>query len=180
MDTKADANFAGEAFAVYAALWHYRDLLQGSTIVIFVDNESAASALIRGTSSQEDVGSVVLAVQWLLHSIDAKAWVEWIDSESNPSDGLSRAGCTDAWTRRQGWELSQGAAPPWSASWDVHCGFMVGDVGIDAKTLRSLPSVRITCDDRAYGTHTGYAYVCARTCSRLHGFDRLNIGFVSH
>ena len=40
---------------------------------------------------------------------------EWVDSHSNPSDGLSRDGLTDAWTIEQGWDLAEGQAPPWSS-----------------------------------------------------------------
>ena len=112
--------FQGEAFAVYAAIWNLREELRGSDILAFVDNEGAASALIRGTSSQTDVGAVVHAVHWLLFSLGARLWVEWIDSDSNPSDGLSRDGLLDEWTQAQGWLLSEGRQPPWSQRFDVH------------------------------------------------------------
>ena len=35
------------------------------------------------------------------------AWYEWIDSDSNPADGLSRDGVSDQWTMSQGWELTE-------------------------------------------------------------------------
>ena len=38
-------------------------------------------------------------------------WVEWIDSESNPADGLSRDGILDSWTLLQSWDLAA-AEPP--------------------------------------------------------------------
>eukprot|EP00972_Heterocapsa_arctica_P115389 16447476-Heterocapsa_arctica.AAC.1 len=34
------------------------------------------------------------------------AWFEWIDSASNPADGLSRDGILDKWAVQQGWELT--------------------------------------------------------------------------
>jgi len=34
-------------------------------------------------------------------------WYEWIDSASNPADGLSRDGIKDQWTLEQGWELQE-------------------------------------------------------------------------
>ena len=37
--------------------------------------------------------------------LGSRAWIEWIDSESNPSDGLSRLGIHDPWTRQQGYSL---------------------------------------------------------------------------
>ena len=36
-----------------------------------------------------------------------RAWFEWIDSDSNISDGLSREGVTDPWTKAQGWDLKE-------------------------------------------------------------------------
>ena len=46
---------------------------------------------------------------------DCRLWFEWIDSDSNPSDGLSRAGLADEWTRAQGFELLE-ELPPFT--WD--------------------------------------------------------------
>ena len=34
-------------------------------------------------------------------------WHEWIDSDSNPADGLSRDGLQDEWTLNQGWDLAE-------------------------------------------------------------------------
>ena len=39
------------------------------------------------------------------------AWFEWIDSDSNPADGLSRDGLLDQWTIQQGWELLEFGQP---------------------------------------------------------------------
>jgi hypothetical protein len=43
--------------------------------------------------------------------LGCRVWIEWINSDSNPSDGLSRAGLLDPWTLRQGWSLRQGFIP---------------------------------------------------------------------
>ena len=37
----------------------------------------------------------------------SSVWYEWVDSDSNPADGLSRDGVHDEWTLRQGWELTE-------------------------------------------------------------------------
>ena len=42
------------------------------------------------------------------------AWFEWIDSDSNPSDGLSRLGIEDPWTTAQGWQLQDVSHVDWS------------------------------------------------------------------
>ena len=47
----------------------------------------------------------------LLHALclilRCRLWVEWIDSESNPSDGLSRDGLRDKWTQLQEYSLAE-------------------------------------------------------------------------
>ena len=112
MDRKTQI-FAAEAFAPYAAIWNLRALLKGRDLVVFIDNEGAASAQIRGSSKVDDVGSIVQSTHWLLLELQCRMWVEWIDSNSNLSDGLSRDGLLDEWTLRQSWSLSRGCVPPW-------------------------------------------------------------------
>ena len=82
------------------------DLLRLRDLLWFVDNEAATSALIRGARSQEDVHEIAQYAQYLLHTLQARAWIEWIDSGSNPSDGLSRHGVCDLWSTQQGWTIA--------------------------------------------------------------------------
>ena len=89
--------------------------LVGTDAIFFVDNEAACAALIRGSSKEPDVSCIVNAVQWLLFSVDCRPWFEWIDSDSNCSDGLSRDGLEDHWTKEQEWSLAKGTVPPWNA-----------------------------------------------------------------
>ena len=43
--------------------------------------------------------------------LEIRAWFEWVDSESNPSDGLSRLGLECQWTQPQCWSLSEVVSP---------------------------------------------------------------------
>ena len=56
---------------------------------------------------------MVEAIHLLQAVLNVRVWVEWIDSASNPADGLSRGGLEDGWTQQQGWLLSEGTQPPW-------------------------------------------------------------------
>ena len=76
----------------FAALQHD---LQGRDVVLFVDNEAAVSTLIRGTSCTEDSALMAELLHTLCLILRCRLWVEWIDSDSNPSDGLSRDGLSD-------------------------------------------------------------------------------------
>ena len=73
----------------------------------FVDNEAAVSSLIRGTSRAEDVGHIAACTQLAMMEFSCPACFEWIESASNPADGLSRDGVGDQWTARQGWDLEE-------------------------------------------------------------------------
>ena len=48
--------------------------------------------------------------------LKAKVRFEWIDSESNPADGLSRAGLADEWTLRQPWQCTDLGDRDWSSA----------------------------------------------------------------
>ena len=103
--------FAAEAIAVLAALVLLPDLFAHKELLWFIDDESAVSSLIRGGSKAEDVGQLAAATHLALIERQCAAWFEWIDSDSNPADGLSRDGLLDQWTIQQGWELLEFGQP---------------------------------------------------------------------
>ena len=107
--------YAAEVFAILAAVHEHLIELASRDVIFFIDNEAACAAMVRGSSSEEDVGAVVNAVHWLLFRVDCRPWFEWVDSKSNCSDGLSRDGLEDVWTIAQGWQLKEGKMPPWNA-----------------------------------------------------------------
>ena len=73
----------------------------------FIDNEAAANAMIKGDSRLPVVGAMATCVQLLLIRYNITVWFEWVDSDSNLADGLSRDGAADSWTLEQGWELHE-------------------------------------------------------------------------
>ena len=82
--------FAAEAMAAPAATSNIPASFRGRDVLWFVDNESACSTLIRGASTQEDVNGIAECVHVMAMALCCRLWFEWIDSGSNPSDGLSR------------------------------------------------------------------------------------------
>ena len=62
------------------------------------------------------MGEIVQTIQWLALQMGCRIWFEWIDSKSNPSDGLSRDGLDDAWTKAQGWDIAEILGPDLIAS----------------------------------------------------------------
>ena len=98
---------AAEAVAILTALIVSPEIFRGKEVVWFVDNEAAVSSLIQGTSRAEDVGHIAACTQLAMMELSCSTWFEWIDSASNPADGLSRDGVSDQWTARQGWDLEE-------------------------------------------------------------------------
>ena len=103
--------FAAEAIAVLTALVLLPGHFAQRELLWFIDNESAVSSLIRGGSKAQDVGHLAAATHLALIEERCMAWFEWIDSDSNPADGLSRDGLLDQWTIQQGWELLEFGQP---------------------------------------------------------------------
>ena len=104
--------FPAEAIALPIALAWFCSLIQGRDVIAFCDNASAVSALIRMSSKSEDVQTIAELFTVLCLKAECRCWVDWVDSESNPADGLSRAGVHDRWTLAQGWELAEPKALP--------------------------------------------------------------------
>ena len=126
--------FPAEAVALVIATWALHVHLRGSDVTWFIDNEAAAAAGIRGASGEPDVTAIVQAAHLLWLNLGTRVWIEWIDSASNPSDGLSRAGLLDPWTQAQGWDLSNSRDPPWSDtpnSPDALFHALWGDIGLE-------------------------------------------------
>ena len=97
--------FPAEVAAVPIALALFRQECAGRDLIVFVDNEAAVSSLIRGSTKVEDANALVELCHALALLLHTRVWIEWIDSESNPSDGLSRLGVCDPWTADQGYLL---------------------------------------------------------------------------
>ena len=106
--------FSAEAFDPLTATWDCAALRERD-VIWFVDNEAAVATLIRGASTQGDVQAIVEASHLLWSLRRLRVWIEWIDSDSNPSDGLSRDGLICSWCAKHGITLTLAKPPPWSS-----------------------------------------------------------------
>ena len=103
-----------EALAILNATLHCLPQLRNRSIIWFCDNQAVVYALIKGTSSSSDLSHIVALIHLLWTAFNIKVWVEYVDSDSNPSDGLSREGVSDAWTAQQEWHARNVREVPWS------------------------------------------------------------------
>ena len=106
--------FSAEAFTPPAALVNLAEHFVGRDAIVFIDNESAASTLIRGASTQDIVRAIAECFGIGRMTLDCRCWIEWIDTDSNPADPLSRAGISDEWVIGQGWSISVASLPCWA------------------------------------------------------------------
>ena len=100
------ANLSGGDFSVVVPTLVPEPLVSQS-LLWFIDNEAAAAALIRASTSEADVLIMVQQAHLQFSRLQARTWFEWIDTESNPADGLSRDGLHDSWTSSQPWQLQE-------------------------------------------------------------------------
>ena len=99
--------YPGEALAALVVPLLQPHFFQAADVLWFIDNEAAVASLVRANSQQPDVHLICLFAHAWIFKHGTRIWYEWIDSSSNPSDGLSRAGLADAWTQQQGWILDE-------------------------------------------------------------------------
>jgi hypothetical protein len=99
--------YPGETLAAVVVPALAAEPLASQSILWFIDNEAAAAALIRASTSEADVLTMVQQAHLQFSRLQARTWFEWIDSESNPADGLSRDGLHDTWTSSQPWKLQE-------------------------------------------------------------------------
>ena len=105
--------YPAEAVVLLIATHALHQHLRNRDVIWFIDNEAAAAACIRGNSKLPEVEVAIQAAHLMWLHLGCRVWIEWIDSKSNPADGLSRLGLEDPWTRTQGWRLEHPGDPPW-------------------------------------------------------------------
>ena len=91
------------------------EALYGYDVWWGIDNTSAEASLVRGYSSKADTAAIVAATHIVMARRDLRIFYFHVDSDSNPSDGLSRDGLDDVWTRtvarQHGWRLYEATLP---------------------------------------------------------------------
>jgi hypothetical protein len=84
-----------ECFAALLAPYNLPELFTEANVIHFVDNQSALSCLISGSIPQQDTSTIVSIFSLLLAAQKCRLWCEYVESEANVSDGVSREGFTD-------------------------------------------------------------------------------------
>ena len=79
-----------ELLATVLAVSTWGPLLQERYVILFVDNDSAASGLVKGYSPQLDSGAIIGQFWLSVAKLKSNLYIDRVESKSNPSDGPSR------------------------------------------------------------------------------------------
>ena len=88
-----------ELMAAAGMLVTYGHLLRAEDVIFFIDNQSVCCALVKGCSRSWDIQLLSTCWQLLCLQLGCRVWIEWVPSESNPADVLSREGTTGELTK---------------------------------------------------------------------------------
>ena len=86
---------AAELLGPLLALAYCGPALRGAAVTMFVDNLSALCAVVKGGSRRGDLACVATGIQYGMHWLDVRGWMDYVESESNLTDGGSRIGTCD-------------------------------------------------------------------------------------
>jgi hypothetical protein len=77
------------------------------------------AAFVKGASANEFLERIVGLCWMLAYHLDVRIWFEWVDSDSNWSDGVSRLFEADELAQQLGFQLSPMDQPAaeWGLSW---------------------------------------------------------------
>ena len=103
--------YPGETLAVLLVPMLLPQYFVAADVLWFIDNQASVTAVIKGCSAEGDVHEIAHLAAVSRCAQRTKVWFEWIDSDSNPSDGLSRLGLLDPWSAQQDWFLQEFSYP---------------------------------------------------------------------
>ena len=111
-----------EALLAVVVACNVSDMLHQKDVIWYIDSQAACQALVEGSSSYSDLCSIGTLRHLILAKLACRVYFEYIESEANVADGLSRDGLDDAWTQSQNWSLSHATIPPllYSAFHSLH------------------------------------------------------------
>ena len=80
----------GEALAPLLALHYHGAIMEGASVIFFIDNLGVLSGLTVGSSKAADLGTVLHGATLRAARLNTAVWWEHVDSAANPSDGGGR------------------------------------------------------------------------------------------
>ena len=81
-----------ELLASAGVLNTFAEDVAGRDIILFMDNQSVCCALTKGCSKSRDIQTLSTAWHAMCMVLKCRVWIEWVPSDCNPADELSRYG----------------------------------------------------------------------------------------
>ena len=81
-----------ELMAAAGMVFTYGLILRGEDIMFFIDNQSLCCSFVKGCSRSWDIQIIATCWHLVCLQMGCRVWIEWVPSESNPADILSREG----------------------------------------------------------------------------------------
>ena len=110
-------------------LLHLRKQLAGKRIIWFLDNSVSLHSIIKGSARDAALDRSIAIVKLLQGHAHIEIWYEFVDSEGNWSDGISRRLAADPFARAHGFPISE-LIP--DAEW------WLGDIQATMERIRAL------------------------------------------
>ena len=85
-----------ELMAAAGLLFTFGKRVRGRDAIFFIDNQSVCGALTKGSSKSRDIQHLSTAWHIMCQQLGCRVWFEWVPSESNPADILSRQAISES------------------------------------------------------------------------------------
>ena len=102
-----------EQAAFILGIIRFRNILKGRSLLWFEDTSAVLSGLVKGSSGHPMLDAGAATIHLLLAALEARAWFEYVESDSNWSDGASRLLTADPWAKANGFTVEMGGVPAW-------------------------------------------------------------------
>ena len=111
-----------EMLMILVAMIDLAPLLRGRRGVWYIDNVAALMAMVRGRANNADLDKRAEILQGAMFALRIWIYFEWVESDSNWSDGISREGLNDPWQAANGFLSS-------------HCSFLAAVLRLPLKAV---------------------------------------------
>ena len=86
--------------------------IAGRDVILFIDNQSVCCALTKGSSRSRDIQTLTTAWHAMCMVLRCRVWIEWVPTDCNPADELSRYGT--AYFEQDREKISEMILPEWA------------------------------------------------------------------
>ena len=100
-----------ELLMVFQSLITFPAAFRHTAGVYFIDNIAALMALVKGRSDSPELDAISQSIHLLLFCLRCSLWFEWIPSNSNWSDAISRQGLDDPWFAAHNFHVRDSSVP---------------------------------------------------------------------